>query len=68
MVLQITVDGDCSYEIKTLDPWKKSYHQPRQHIEKQRHYFANKVCVVKAIVVVVVVVFQWACMDVSVEP
>ena len=22
--------------------WKKSYDQPRQHIEKQRHYFANK--------------------------
>ena len=24
-----------------LAPWKKSYHQPRQHIKKQRHYFAN---------------------------
>ena len=24
-----------------LDPWKKSYDQPRQHIKKQRHYFAN---------------------------
>ena len=23
-------------------PWKKSYDQPRQHINKQRHYFANK--------------------------
>ena len=22
--------------------WKKSYNQPRQHIQKQRHYFANK--------------------------
>ena len=22
--------------------WKKSYEQPRQHIKKQRHYFANK--------------------------
>ena len=32
----------CSHEIKTLAPWKKSYDQPRQHIEKQRHYFANK--------------------------
>ena len=21
-------------------PWKKSYDQPRQHIKKQRHYFA----------------------------
>ena len=25
-----------------LIPWKKSYDQPSQHIEKQRHYFANK--------------------------
>ena len=25
-----------------LVPWKKSYDQPRQHIEKQRHYFADK--------------------------
>ena len=23
-------------------PWKKSYDQPRQHIKKQRHCFANK--------------------------
>ena len=39
---KITADGDCSYEIKTLAPWKKSYDQPRQHIKKQRYYFANK--------------------------
>ena len=26
----------------TLAPWKKSYDQPRQHIQKQRHYFVNK--------------------------
>ena len=25
-----------------LTPWKKSYDQPRQHIKKQSHYFANK--------------------------
>ena len=25
-----------------LSPWKKSYDQPRHHIKKQRHYFANK--------------------------
>ena len=25
-----------------LAPWKKSYDQPRQPIQKQRHYFANK--------------------------
>ena len=23
-------------------PWKKSYAKPKQHIKKQRHYFANK--------------------------
>ena len=39
---QITANGDCSHEIKTLTPWKKRYDQPRQHIKKQRHYFANK--------------------------
>ena len=39
---KITADGDCSHEIKTLTPWKESYDQPRQHIQKQRHYFANK--------------------------
>ena len=27
---------------RSLAPWKKSYDQPRQHIKKQRHYFANK--------------------------
>ena len=40
---KITADGDCSHEIKKrLTPWKESYDQPRQHIKKQRHYFANK--------------------------
>ena len=28
--------------LKTLDPWKKIYDKPRQHMKKQRHYFANK--------------------------
>ena len=40
---KITVDSDCSHEIKkTLAPWKKSFDKPRQHIKKQRLYFANK--------------------------
>ena len=26
---KITADDDCSHEIKTLTPWKKSYDQPR---------------------------------------
>ena len=54
-----TADGDCSHEIKTLAPWKKSYDQPRQHIKKRRHCFADKV---KAMV------FQWSYMDVSIGP
>ena len=41
---KITADGDCSHEIKRclLTPWKERYDQPRQDIQKQRHYFANK--------------------------
>ena len=39
---KITADGDCSHKIKTLAPWKKSYEKPRQHIKKQKHYFADK--------------------------
>ena len=37
-----------------LAPWKKSYDQSRQYIKKQRHYFATKVCLVKAMVFPVV--------------
>ena len=51
---KITADGECSHEIKTLTPWKESYNQPKQYIKKQRHYFANKVCLVKAMVFPVV--------------
>ena len=32
----------AAMKLKILTPWKKSYSQPRQHIKKQRHYFANK--------------------------
>ena len=39
---KITAGGDCSHEIKTLAPWKKSYDKPRQYIKKQKHYFADK--------------------------
>ena len=35
---KITVDSDCSHEIKMLTPWKKSYDKPRQ----QRIHFVNK--------------------------
>ena len=32
----------AAMKLKMLASWKKSYEQPRQHIKKQRHYFANK--------------------------
>ena len=37
-----------------LTPWKESYDPPKQCIKKQRHYFANKGHLVKAMVVPVV--------------
>ena len=41
---KITADGNCSHEnaTKILASWKKNYEQPRQHIKKQRHHFADK--------------------------
>ena len=45
----------AAMKLKTLARWKKSYDQPRQHIKKQRHYFANKVHIVKAMVFPVVI-------------
>ena len=38
-----------------LTPWKKSYDKPRQHITKQRHYFADKGRPVKSMVYPVVI-------------
>ena len=51
---KITGDSECSHEIKMLAPWKKTYNKPRQCIKKQRHDFANKVPIVKAVVFPVV--------------
>ena len=45
---------------KTLTPWKERYDQPRQHIQKQRHYFVNKGPASQGYG------FQWSCMDVRV--
>ena len=44
----------AAMKLKDLTLWKESYDQPRQHIKKQRHYIANKVCLVKAMVFPVV--------------
>ena len=40
---KITADGDCSHEFKRhLLLGRKAIDKPRQHIKKQRHYFADK--------------------------
>ena len=41
-------------KLKLKFPWKDSYDKPRQHIEKQRHHFATKVRIIKAMVFLVV--------------
>ena len=38
---KITADGDCSHEVKRCF-LLESYDQPREHIKKKRHDFANK--------------------------
>ena len=38
---KITADGDCSHEIKRRLLLGRSFDQPRQYIQKQRHYFAD---------------------------
>ena len=38
----------AAMKLKDVAPWKKSYDQPRQHIKNQRHYFANKFHLLKA--------------------
>ena len=39
---KITAMVTAAMKLKMLAPWKKSYDQPREHIKKQRYYFANK--------------------------
>ena len=39
---KITADGDCSHEIKRRLVLGRKVMTPRQHIKKQRHYFADK--------------------------
>ena len=47
---KITVDSDCSHEIKRCLLLGRKPEKPRQHIKKQRHYFETKVHLVKAMV------------------
>ena len=42
LVSKITVDGDCSHEVKGYLSLQKSYDKPRQHTKKQRHYITDK--------------------------
>ena len=44
----------AAMKLKDTYSLEGKYDQPRQHIKKQRHYFANKVCLVKAMVFSVV--------------
>ena len=39
---KITVDSNCSHEIQKHLLLEGSYDIPGQHIQKQRHHFANK--------------------------
>ena len=38
-----------AFKISADAPWKKSYDQRKWYIKKQRHYFTNKVCLVKSL-------------------
>ena len=56
---KITVNSDCSHEIKTFVPWKKSYDKTRKHIKKKKKNWditlPTKVHIVKAMVFPVVI-------------
>ena len=51
---KITADSDCNHEIKRFAPWKKKYDKLREHIKKQRHHFADRGPINKAMVFLVV--------------
>ena len=55
---KITADGEIK---RCLAPWKKSYDQPRQHIKKQRHYFANKGPTTKLVKAMVFLPVMYGC-------
>ena len=57
---KITADGDCSYEIKMLTPWKEIMNKLDNIFNSRDITLPTKVHLVKALV------FQWSCMDVRV--
>ena len=48
----------AAMKLKDSYSLEENYNRPRQHIKKQRHYFANKVCLVKAMVFPAVVMYE----------
>ena len=54
----ITMDGDCSHEIKMLASWKENYDKSRQHIKNQRHHFANKSLYIQNMAFLIVM-YRW---------
>ena len=50
---KITVDSDCSHEIKTSAPWKKSYDKLWQHIKRAETSLCQQVHIVKAMIFLV---------------
>ena len=67
---KITADGDCSHEIKTFAPWKRSYDKPRQRIKKERYHFADKCAYSQSYVLFSVVMYtceSWAINKLSTE-
>ena len=52
---KITADGDCSHEIKTLNPWKKVMTNLDSILKSRDIVLPTKVCLVKAMVFPVVV-------------
>ena len=60
--LKITVEGDCSHEIKRrLLLGRKAMTNLDKHIKKQRHYFCQQRSVLSRLWFL-----QWSCMDVRV--
>ena len=51
----------AAMKLKELASWKKSYDQPRQHIKKQRHYFANKGPTTKLVKAMVFLPVMYGC-------
>ena len=52
---RIATDSDCSHEIKTLAPWKKSCDKPSSIVKSRDINFLTKDCIVKSMVFPVVV-------------